>query len=130
MTVLGGGPAGAAAAKLLSEWGHSVRLITRPAPDARLAVSVPPSTDKLFEAVGISDAIERAGFIRSTGNTVWWGQSQPRVEPFAGGALGWQVPLQRLDAVMLAEATAAGVAVERRLVVDADLAASADQFLI
>lgn len=130
VVVLGGGPAGAAAAKLLSEWGHAVRLITRPAPDARLAVSVPPSTGKLFEAVGISAAIERAGFIRSTGNTVWWGQSQPRVEPFAGGSLGWQVPLQRLDDVMLAEARAAGVAVERRFVVEADLAASAGQFLI
>lgn len=130
IVVLGGGPAGAAAAKLLAEWGHSVRLITRPSADPRLAVSVPPSTHKLFDAVGISDAIERAGFIRSTGNTVWWGQSQPRVEPFAGGALGWQVPLQRLDDVMLAEAKAAGVAVERRLVVEADLAASAGQFLI
>ncbi len=130
VVVLGGGPAGAAAAKLLAEWGHSVRLITRPAPDARLAVSVPPSTGKLFEAVGISDAIERAGFIRSTGNTVWWGQSQPRVEPFAGGSQGWQVPLPRLDDVMLAAATAAGVAVERRLVVAADLAASAGQFLV
>lgn len=128
--VLGGGPAGSAAAKLLAEWGHSVRLITRPAAESRLAVSVPPSSHKLLDAIGISEAIERAGFIRSTGNTVWWGQSQPRVEPFAGGARGWQVPLQRLDDVMLAEAAAAGVAIERRIIGGDDLASSADRFLI
>jgi 2-polyprenyl-6-methoxyphenol hydroxylase-like FAD-dependent oxidoreductase len=130
VTVLGGGPAGAAAAKLLAEWGHPVRLITRPAADARMAVSVPPSTRKLFEAIGLSGAIERAGFIRSTGNTVWWGQSQPRAEMFVDGARGWQVPLQRLDEVMLAEAAAAGVAIERRIITDADLASSADRFRI
>ena len=128
--MLGGGAAGATAAKLLAEWGHSVRLITRPAADSRLVVSVPPSTHKLFDAIGISDAIERAGFIRSTGNTVWWGQSQPRVELFAGGATGWQVPLQRLDDVLLAEAAAAGVIIERRVIVDGDLAAPAGHFLI
>lgn len=128
--MLGGGPAGAAAAKLLAQWGHSVRLITRRAADARMAVSIPPSTGKLFEAIGISGAIERAGFIRSTGNTVWWGQSQPRVEPFAGGARGWQVPLQRLEVVMLAEAAAAGVTIERRAIVESDLALAQDRFLI
>lgn len=130
VVVLGGGPAGCTAAKLLSEWGYSVRLVTRPAADSRLAVSIPPSCHKLFDAIGISEAIERAGFIRSTGNTVWWGQSQPRQEPFAGGARGWQVPLQKLDEVMLAEAAAAGVAIEPRAAVDRDLTVLGDRFLI
>lgn len=128
--MLGGGAAGSTAAKLLSEWGHPVRLITREATDERMAVSVPPSTYKLFDAIGINDAIERAGFIRSTGNTVWWGQSQPRLEPFAAGLRGWQVPLQRLDEVLLAAAAAAGVRIERRVIVESDLAPSADRFVI
>jgi len=128
--VLGGGPAGATAAKLLADWGHSVRLITRDAGDARMAVSVPPSTRKLFDAIGISAAIERAGFIRSTGNTVWWGQSQPRVEVFADGARGWQVPLQRLDEVLLAEAAASGVTIERRMIAATDLATPEGRFVI
>ena len=111
--MLGGGPAGSSAARLLATWGHSVRLVTRPPAEGRLAVSVPPSCAKLFEAIGVSGAIGHAGFIRSTGNTVWWGSRAPRVEMFAGGARGWQVETDVLEAVMLAEATRAGVATER-----------------
>lgn len=90
-----------------------MRLITRPAGDARLAVSLPPSCHKLFDAIGVSAAIERAGFVRSTGNTVWWGSREPRVEAFASGARGWQVETDVLEAVMLDEAARAGVAIER-----------------
>ena len=119
--MLGGGPAGAAASLLLASWGHRVRLISRPATESRLAVSLPPSCAKLFDAIGIADAIERAGFIRSTGNTVWWGAREPRVETFAGGARGWQVELNVLAAAMLDEAERAGVEIERRLIVESDL---------
>ena len=118
--VLGGGPAGAAASLLLASWGHSVRLITRPPTEGRLAVSLPPSTAKLFDAIGVTDAIERAGFIRSTGNTVWWG-GEPRVEMFAGGSRGWQVELNVIEAVMRDEAARAGVEIEQRLIGDGDL---------
>lgn len=128
--MLGGGAAGSTAARLLAQWGHAVLLITREATAERLAVSVPPSTYKLFDAIGLTAAIDRAGFMRSTGNTVWWGQSQPRVEPFAGGAMGWQVPLQRLDEVLLAEAASAGAVIERRVIVATDLADSANRFVI
>jgi len=113
--ILGGGPAGTAAARLLASWGHGVHLITRPSGDPGLAVSLPPSCAKLFDVIGVSDAIDRAGFIRSTGNTVWWG-GDARVEPFAEGARGWQVDLAVLEEVLLAEAMRAGVTVERGFV--------------
>lgn len=128
--MLGGGPAGAAAAKLLSSWGHAVRLITRRAPASRLAVSIPPSCHKLFDEIGIASAIEDAGFIRATGNTVWWGTPDPRIEVFADGARGWQVVLQALEEVLLADAAAAGVAIERRAIAGQDLEAAADCFVI
>jgi flavin-dependent dehydrogenase len=114
--VLGGGPAGATASLLLASWGHSVELSTRPAGDHRLAVSIPPSAAKLFDAVGVSDAIDAAGFIRSTGNTVWWGGSDARVEPFTAGARGWQLEVDRLSQVLLDRAMATGVRVDRRIV--------------
>lgn len=117
VTVLGGGPAGAAASLLLATWGRSVRLITKAGLDHRLAVSLPPSCDKLFAAIGISEAIERANFIRSGGNTVWWGGST-RVEPFAANALGWQLEVAHLAHVMLQRAIASGVTVERQLIAD------------
>ena len=113
VTVYGGGPAGAAASLLLARWGHTVRLITRSAGRRRLAVSIPPSCAKLFDAIGISPAIERAGFIRSTGNTVWWGSAAARVEPFADRQHGWQVDVGDLAEVILAEAIEAGVEVQR-----------------
>jgi flavin-dependent dehydrogenase len=119
--VLGGGAAGAAAAKLLSEWGHSVRLITRPGANSRLAVSIPPSCRKLFEATGVDTVVDRAGLVRATGNTVWWGESEPRVEVFADGALGWQVGIQTLDDLLLSAAVAAGAEIDRRVITDADL---------
>lgn len=130
MTVLGGGPAGSAAAKLLSVLGHSVRLITRPAAAARLAVSIPPSCHKLFDAIGVSDAVDRAGFVRTTGNTVWWGRREPRVEMFEAGARGWQASTQVLEDALLAEAAAAGVSIERRVIADGDLEVRADRFAI
>lgn len=114
--VLGGGPAGAASSKLLASWGYRVKLITRRHADHRLAVSLPPSCVKLFDVIGVSGAVERAGFVRSTGNTVWWGRADARVEMFAGGQTGWQVDLARLEAVLLDEAERAGVVVERRVI--------------
>jgi flavin-dependent dehydrogenase len=118
--VLGGGPAGSSAARLLAAWGHAVRLVTRPTTEARLAVSLPPSCNKLFDVVGISEAIERAGFVRSTGNTVWWGSREPRDEAFAAGARGWQVDAHVLEAVMLDQAASVDVSIERRVITEAD----------
>jgi flavin-dependent dehydrogenase len=118
--VIGGGPAGASAARLLATWGHSVHLVTRAPGDARLAESLPPSCGKLFEAIGVGAAIERAGFIRSMGNTVWWGTDTPRVEQFADGGRGWQVEAGILAELLLAEA-GAGVTIERRLATAADV---------
>jgi flavin-dependent dehydrogenase len=87
--------------------------VTRPAGDNRLAVSLPPSTGKLFDAIGVTSAIERAGFIRSTGNTVWWGSAEPRLEPFASGSRGWQVEMARLAEILLESAADAGVHIQR-----------------
>src|SRR5437879_1336166 len=81
--ILGGGPAGAAAGRLLSAWGHSVLLLDSPGASARgLAESLPPSTQKLLAQIGVLDAVERAGFLRATGNTIWWGFGGRRVEAF------------------------------------------------
>lgn len=112
IVVFGGGPAGAATSRLLAAWGYTVRLVTKLG-EPRLAVSIPPSCAKLFAAIGLEDAIERACFIRSTGNTVWWGTADARVEMFADAGLGWQVDLARLETVLLDEAASAGVTIER-----------------
>ena len=128
--VLGGGPAGSSAARLLADWGHTVRLVTRPAGEPRLAESLPPSCYKLFDAIGVGDAIERASFIRSRGNTVWWGSGEPRHEAFAKNARGWQVDAQKLEDVLLEQAALAGALIERRPITESDLDPSGSTFIL
>jgi len=115
VAIVGAGPAGAGAARLLAAWGHSVALLAGRAkalphntgPRHDLAESIPPSCRKLFAAIGVLDAIEREGFYRSSGNTVWWESDEPRRELFADGALGYQVERGAFDRVMRSCATAA-----------------------
>jgi FAD-dependent halogenase len=118
IVVLGGGPAGATAARLLALWGHEVRLITRPdSPTAgTLAESLPPSCRKLFDLLGVRDAIDGAGFVRASGNTAWWGLAEERVERFAHGERGWQVDSALLASLLLDAAGRAGANIEQRRV--------------
>ncbi len=113
VAVLGGGPAGAAATRLLAETGHRVVLLTRPAPGPPLAESLTPSCSKLLERVGVRDAMDGADFVRSSGHTVRWETDAERVELFAGGELGWQVRRDRFDRLLVSSAKAAGAEIHR-----------------
>jgi FAD-dependent halogenase len=109
--VIGGGPAGSTVARLLALWGHSVLILAR-APDAArgAAESIPPSTRKLLATIGVLESIDAAGFLRTTGNTVWWGAREGHIEPFGapGDAPGYQVFRPELDRLLLARAADAG----------------------
>jgi flavin-dependent dehydrogenase len=108
--VIGGGPAGCAAATLLVRLGHRVTLQSKPPLAApSLGESIPPSTQKLFDTLGMQQRIDAAGFVRATGNTAWWGGDEPRVEYFADGARGWQVTTTALEVILREAAAAAGV---------------------
>lgn len=119
--VLGGGPAGSAVGRLLSTWGHSVLLLDTPPPSSRsLAESLPPSTRKLLAQIGVLDAIEREGFVRATGNTVWWASGDRRVEPFGAACeeMGYQVQRWSFDRVLRGCARDAGVDVRNARIRD------------
>ena len=98
---------------MLAHWGHTVVLVDREGGRRPLAESLPPSCIPLLEAIGVRQAVDAAGFLRATGNTVWWGGAPRRVEPFPGGALGYQVLSTRLDAVLRDRAVAAGTTLLR-----------------
>ena len=113
VALIGGGPAGAVAGRLLALWGHSVLVLTRPGSrSSLLGESLPPSTQKVLERVGALGAVESAGFVRSTGHTVWWGESKGRVEAFPEGESGFQVLRSDLDRVLLALAVESGATIE------------------
>ncbi|HEV3062825.1 MAG TPA: FAD-dependent monooxygenase, partial [Vicinamibacterales bacterium] len=117
--IIGGGPAGAVVGRLLAAWGHRVVVLEQdaatPSPGGHgLAESIPPSTRKLLAQVGVLDEVEAEGFYQSSGNTVWWGSDECRVERFREGrAQGLQVFRPDFDRVLLACATAAGADVRR-----------------
>lgn len=115
--MIGGGPAGATAAQLLASWGHRTALLTRPAARPALAESLPPSCRKLLERAGLRSAVDAAGFLRSTGNTVRWGHDSQRVERFAEGELGYQVERDVFDRALLAACAPAGVVLMRNATV-------------
>jgi flavin-dependent dehydrogenase len=110
--IIGGGPAGATAGRLLAQWGHSVTILAAsPSRNAGLAECLPPSNRKLFHFLDIQEAIDRAGFFPTTGNTVWWGKKRRRTEPYPDGT-GYQVRRADFDRLLLELAGAAGAQVQ------------------
>jgi flavin-dependent dehydrogenase len=114
--VIGGGPAGATAGRLLAEWGHRVVILDRPPAPRSLAESLPPSARKILEHVGILERVERARFWPATGTTSWWGDPRGRSEHFPG-ASGFQVLRSDFDRVLLSAARDAGAGVHRGVTV-------------
>jgi flavin-dependent dehydrogenase len=121
VVVIGGGPAGSTVARLLTQWGLTVTLLTTACGcGPGFAECLPPSTRKLFAFLGVLDAVDRAGFFRTTGNTVWWGTLpfpagasayDGRVELYPEG-WGYQVLRSEFDSLLLGLAGEAGVQVQ------------------
>lgn len=111
VVVVGGGPAGSAAARLLALRGWSVVVLTGPPPRRpRHAESLPPGAWKVLDAVGVRGEVEGAGFPSSPGNRVAWG-GRAEFRPFPGSVPGVQVERGVLDAILLDAAGRAGARV-------------------
>lgn len=109
--VIGGGPAGSTAARLLAQWGHTVALHTAAPARRALAECLPPSTNKVFQFLGIRHEVEHAGFFETTGNTVWWGTRGRRVEAYPSSS-GYQVDRVAFDRLLLDLAQSAGASMQ------------------
>src|SRR6266853_929113 len=72
--IVGGGPAGSTAAFRLARQGYDVLLIDKAHhPRETVGESVLPSAWKYFDLLGVSQAIERDGYVKKAGGVVVWG---------------------------------------------------------
>jgi flavin-dependent dehydrogenase len=110
--VLGGGPAGSAAALVLAQGGRAVTLV-RPAhpPGASLAQSIPPSARALLGEIGILPAVEAADLVPNRGNTVRWAGGPPRTECFPDGRHGFHAERGTFESLLDTVVRSAGVTV-------------------
>lgn len=112
VAVVGGGPAGAAAAIVLAEAGRSV-LVVDDAPRARRrpGESLHPGAEVALRRLGVADEVHRRRWLRHRGHWVEWGGPR-RFEAFGtddtGPWLGYSAPRPELDDVLLDRAAALG----------------------
>lgn len=116
--VIGGGPAGSTAATALAMDRRSVVLLERDVfPRYHVGESLLPATvHGICKTLGVSEAIENAGFVRKRGGTFKWG-SNPEPWTFAfgdqvanpGADYAYQVERARFDEILLRNAATRGV---------------------
>ncbi len=123
VAVIGGGPAGATLATLCAQNGLDVVLYERErGPRYRIGESLLPATPRnLLPLLGIADEIARANFVVKPGGTFCWGgrRDEPWHLMFGGPDPGPDAPValnvdrQRFDTILLDNAAARGVEVQR-----------------
>jgi halogenation protein CepH len=113
--VIGGGPAGSVAAGFLAQSGARVLLLEKEHfPRYHIGESLLSATLPILDALGVTPAIEAAGFIRKPGGTFVWGQQRTpwsfffREDP-GGRPYAYHVLRSEFDHILLRHAAALGV---------------------
>src|SRR5690349_8730777 len=103
VAIVGGGPAGAAAAILLAEHGRSVIVLERAKfPRPHVGESLPPKIEPLLAILGVLERVNAADFARMSGTTLSQGRGVETHEFHPEGArLGYQVDRGVFDALLL-----------------------------
>jgi flavin-dependent dehydrogenase len=112
--IIGGGPAGSTAAFGLAKRGYDVLLIDKAHhPRETVGESILPSAWKYFDLLGVSEAIERDGYVKKAGGVVVWGDQITEISfrDFAYDRPGLHVERDALDFLLLDNARHAGVRV-------------------
>jgi flavin-dependent dehydrogenase len=115
--VVGGGPAGTAAAIACAQAGLQVVLLERHVGGLdRPGETLHPGVEPVFERLGVFQAVMNAGPLRHAGHWIrWTGDTVPRFEAFGHDArgpwLGFQVNRASLNMLLMNRARALGVRV-------------------
>lgn len=111
VAVVGGGPAGAAAAVGLARLGvRAVVLEAGPVPRRKVGECLPPSANPLLSRVGLSGSLGRGCHLRSHGNRSVWGGPHPVDRDFLFGphGPGWHLDREAFEASLHEAARGAG----------------------
>ena len=117
IAVIGGGPAGSAAATMLAKQGWRVVLLERERfPRDHVGESLLPASMPVLEELGAMDAVQAAGFLPKYGATMVWGRdAEPWSWHFRETSLqyphAYQVWRPTFDHILLDNARASGVGV-------------------
>jgi flavin-dependent dehydrogenase len=118
--ILGGGPAGAAAAIVLARAGVRCTVLeARPAPAWKIGETLAPEARQILVALGVEEKFATDGHLPSPGNVSLWGEGGPAEKNFTFNPHGsaWQLDRARFEATLLAAAEAAGARMGRGLAV-------------
>ena len=119
IVVIGGGPAGAAAATMLARQGWSVTLLERERfPRDHVGESLLPASIPILEELGVLPAVEAQGFVKKLGATMVWGRDKEPWSWFFGETNrryphSYQVWRPTFDHLLLDNAAANGVEVRQ-----------------
>ena len=135
IVVIGGGPAGSAAATMLARQGWQVVLLEREQfPRDHVGESLLPASIPILEELGVLSAVEAQGFLKKLGATMVWGRDKEPWSWFFGETNlryphSYQVWRPTFDQLLLDNAAASGVEVRQgwratEVLFDQDSAAS------
>src|SRR5256885_12950752 len=112
--VIGGGPAGSCAATQLARLGSSVMLVDKVRPPREtVGESILPSAWKYFDLLGVTERVEREGFVKKAGGVVDWENEVTQISfrDFDYNRPGLHVERAALDHLLLDNARSTGVQV-------------------
>src|ERR1700730_1482404 len=118
LVIVGGGPAGAAAAIAARSYALRVVVLERDvAPRIRPGEAAHPGIEPLLKCLGVMDAVRTAHFLRYEGHWVAWGGEPLRFVPFGqderSAWKGFQLWRPDFDAILLNGASRAGTMIVR-----------------
>ena len=111
VAILGGGPAGAAAAITLARAGRAVAVIEKSRYDQpRLGETLPPAARPPLARLGVWEQFSAAGHAPSPGVLAAWGEAELHQNHFIFNPYGhgWHLDRQRFDALLAEAARQAG----------------------